>query len=302
MFDFLSGNVSPSSIYNTMEKGAARARGEAYQQSDQVLNKYNGMADDVFGKYGDIDRIDTSWQNRTGREMFDPNSQYNQGMLNSMQGQNQTNMAQQNLESQRMASMGRGFGATQRQQAGAQRSNQALNNGFNQHMGQAASIGSGMLGQAMQGDMANQRLDQAGVNAYANMQGQGLNAYSNLRNSGANMYGQGVMEARGAEASQRSQNAQNTAGLWQGIVGAGVGGLTQGLIGSIGGKVAGAASGNAGTGSTSFAGMNQGMDNAKNSFGNNFMGGGYTNNGKSLYNPPEWGTGNSPNLTTIFGG
>ena len=180
LFDWLTGNVDPNSI----------------------------------GKYYDgIEDIDTSFQQNTGEQMFNPNSQYNRTQLGSMRQGMYDQMAMQGNMTARQAAMGQKFGANQRQQASNAQAGNALYQGFNQHMGQAAGIGSGMLGQAMQGNMSNQNV---------------------------------ALQRSGAMASQASQNAQNTAGLWQGMIGAGIGGLSQGLISNLGNNVTGGA-GNVGS-------------------------------------------------------
>jgi len=161
---------------------------------------------DIGKYYDDVDRIDTSFQQNTGQQMFDPNSQYNQRILQNMGNSLLDQMGMNYNMSQRQSAAGQGFGANQRlAQSNAGMGNQMWQ-GYNQHLGQAAQIGTGLLGQAMQGNEANQNLQ---------------------------------LQQAGAMATQASQNKMGVANLWQGLLGAGLGGGLN-MLGSLGGSMVGA--------------------------------------------------------------
>jgi len=168
MFDLLAGNIDPDKIYEDVSEGA------------ELTN--------------------TDFQQNTGEQMFDPNSAYNQRQLSGMRQGTMDQMAMGGLMGQRMGAMGQNFGSNQRMQANNAQSGEQLHQGFNQHLQQAANTGTGLLGQAMQGKMANTQIQQGW---------------------------------RDAKANQRAQNASNTSGMFQGLLGAGLGGAMSGAFGGL---------------------------------------------------------------------
>ena len=172
MFEWLTGNYDPQKVYDDMGKN--------------------------------VNEINTDFQQNTGEQMFNPNSAYNQRQLSSMRQGSMDQIAQQGMMNQRQSAAGQGFGANQRQQQFNAKAGDQLHQGFNQHMQQAANTGTGLLGQAMQGNMKNMDFQQSRASAYA---------------------------------QQGAQNASNVGGMWQGLLGAGLGGAMSGAFGSLGGLI-----------------------------------------------------------------
>lgn len=172
MFEWLTGNRDPNEIYNSMKGG--------------------------------VELTDTSFQQKTGQQMFDPNSSYNQRQLGAMRQGTSDQMAMGGLLGQRSASAGQGFGGRQRMQADNAKFGNQLHQGFNQHMQQAANTGTGLLGQALQGQSANMQTQQ------------------------------GWADAR---SQQMAQNSANTGGMFQGLLGGLAGGAMGGAFGSLGGLI-----------------------------------------------------------------
>lgn len=152
--NWLTGNYDPDKLYKDMQKN--------------------------------VDMINTDFQQNTGEQMFDANSQYNRGILGAMKQGTYDQMALNSNLAGRQAAMGNQFGANQRNMQANATAGEQLSKGFNQWMGQAGQLGSGLLGQAMQGQMQNQQIKQSWAEA---------------------------------AAQQKAQNAANIGGLWQGAIG-----------------------------------------------------------------------------------
>ena len=156
-FNWLTGNISPDTIYKSMSK--------------------------------DVPMIDTSFQKETGQAMFDPNSQYNRGLFQDMRNNSMDQLALQNLLSQRQAAMGQGLGARQRQAAAGAQAGESLASGFTRLLGQQQGIGAGLLGQALQGDSQNQSIKQQWAAAAAQQKAQNAANVAGLWQGGLGMLG-----------------------------------------------------------------------------------------------------------------
>ena len=99
--------------------------------------------------------VDTSRYTNMGNEFFDEKSKRNRGMYNSLRQMGVDSAAQQYLSGMRMQAGGQNPFANEQFRSALSSGVGQTQNAYNQYMSNAAGIGSGLYGMAMQGDMAN---------------------------------------------------------------------------------------------------------------------------------------------------
>ena len=148
MFDWLTGYVDPNDISDRMQEG--------------------------------VDLVDTDATKGLGMSMFDPNSQYNQRWRKSIQGESMDSMAMNSNLGSRQASMGLGLGNSAREKAYNASAYDNVQKKWLASMGQSGQMGVGLLGQGMQGDIANMGTQQQWATGAANQMSQNASNKSSM--------------------------------------------------------------------------------------------------------------------------
>lgn len=99
--------------------------------------------------------VDTSQYTNMGNEFFDINSQRNRWMYNNLKQMGVDAIAQQYLNGARMQAQGANPFAQQQFRVGLSDARGQANNAYSAYMNNAYGIGSGLFGQALQGNLAN---------------------------------------------------------------------------------------------------------------------------------------------------
>ena len=99
--------------------------------------------------------VDVSQQQQLGNEFLDPNSQRNRGMYNTLRNMGIDSAAMQHLGGMRMQAAGQNPFANEQYRSSLSNNVQQTQGAYNQYLQNAYGIGSGLLGQALQGDMQN---------------------------------------------------------------------------------------------------------------------------------------------------
>lgn len=128
--------------------------------------------------------VDTSRLTRYGEQFLDPSSQLNKQNLSNLRQTGLDSLAQQYLMSNRMRAAGQNPFAGGQYRAGLSDMLGQTYQAQNQYMNQAYGLGSGLLGQALQGEMANiTSKNQAALSGmqnrsdfFTNLFGQGMQA------------------------------------------------------------------------------------------------------------------------------
>lgn len=138
--------------------------------------------------------VDTSQYMQMGQQFLDPNSSRNRGMYNNLKQMGIDAMAQQYISGARMGAMGQNPFAQQQWRSGMANNLGQTQSAYMSGLQGNYQIGSGLMGQALQGDMNN-----------------------------ANASNTAMMEAN-----------RNKTDFWTGVVSAGVGALGMGMFGMPG--------------------------------------------------------------------
>ena len=109
--------------------------------------------------------VDVSQQQQLGNEFLDPNSQRNRGMYNMLRNMGIDSAAMQYLGGMRMQAADQDPFANEQYRSSLINNVQQTQGAYNQYLQNAYGMGSGLLGQALQGSMQN-----AGAKNAARMQ------------------------------------------------------------------------------------------------------------------------------------
>ena len=125
--------------------------------------------------------VDVSQQQQLGNEFLNPNSQRNRGMYNTLRNMGIDSAAMQHLGGMRMQAAGQNPFANEQYRSSLSNNVKQTQGAYNQYLQNAYSMGSGLLGQALQGNMSNAAATnsarmQAGQNKYDLMSGLLANA------------------------------------------------------------------------------------------------------------------------------
>ena len=99
--------------------------------------------------------VDVSQQQQLGNEFLNPNSQRNRGMYNTLRNMGIDSAAMQHLGGMRMQAAGQNPFANEQYRSSLSNNVQQTQGAYNQYLQNAYGIGSGLLGQALQGNMSN---------------------------------------------------------------------------------------------------------------------------------------------------
>lgn len=115
--------------------------------------------------------VDVSQQQQLGNEFLDPNSRRNRGMYNTLRNMGIDSAAMQHLGGMRMQAAGQNPFANEQYRTSLSNNIQQTQGAYNQYLQNAYGMGSGLLGQALQGNMSNAAATnsarmQAGQNKY----------------------------------------------------------------------------------------------------------------------------------------
>ena len=99
--------------------------------------------------------VDTSEYSSMGKDFLNPNSSRNRGMYNNLKQMGVDAIAQQYLNGARMGAMGQNPFANQQMRSGLSNNLAQTQQAYNGYLNNAYTTGSGLMGQALQGDMAN---------------------------------------------------------------------------------------------------------------------------------------------------
>ena len=129
--------------------------------------------------------VDVSQQQQLGNEFLNPNSQRNRGMYNTLRNMGIDSAAMQHLGGMRMQAAGQNPFANEQYRSSLSNNIQQTQNAYNQYLQNAYGMGSGLLGQALQGNMSNAAATnmarmQAAQNKYDLMSGLLANAMQAL--------------------------------------------------------------------------------------------------------------------------
>jgi multidrug efflux pump subunit AcrB len=129
--------------------------------------------------------VDVSQQQQLGNEFLNPNSQRNRGMYNTLRNMGIDSAAMQHLGGMRMQAAGQNPFANEQYRSSLSNNVQQTQGAYNQYLQNAYGMGSGLLGQALQGNMSNAAATnaarmQAGQNKYDFMGGLFANAMQAL--------------------------------------------------------------------------------------------------------------------------
>lgn len=129
--------------------------------------------------------VDVSQQQQLGNEFLNPNSRRNRGMYNTLRNMGIDSAAMQHLGGMRMQAAGQNPFANEQYRSSLSNNVQQTQGAYNQYLQNAYGMGSGLLGQALQGNMSNAAATnsarmQAGQNKYDLMSGLLANAMQAL--------------------------------------------------------------------------------------------------------------------------
>lgn len=99
--------------------------------------------------------VDVSQQQQLGNEFLNPNSQRNRGMYNTLRNMGIDSAAMQHLGGMRMQAAGQNPFANEQYRSSLSNNVQQTQGAYNQYLQNAYGMGSGLLGQALQGNMQN---------------------------------------------------------------------------------------------------------------------------------------------------
>lgn len=99
--------------------------------------------------------VDTSQYTQMGQQFLDPNSSRNRGMYNNLKQMGIDAIAQQYISGARMGAMGQNPFAQQQWRSGMANNLGQTQSAYTSGLQQNYSVGSGLLGQAMQGNINN---------------------------------------------------------------------------------------------------------------------------------------------------
>lgn len=99
--------------------------------------------------------VDVSQQQQLGSEFLNPNSRRNLGMYNTLRNMGIDSAAMQHLGGMRMQAAGQNPFANEQYRSSLSNNIQQTQGAYNQYLQNAYSMGSGLLGQALQGNMSN---------------------------------------------------------------------------------------------------------------------------------------------------
>lgn len=108
-----------------------------------------------------VSNVDTSEYSQLGKEFFDPYSKRNRNMFNSLRNMGIDSAAQQYLSGLKMQAAGQNPFAQEQYKSALSNNTGQTQNAYSQYMQGAYGIGSGLMGQAMQGNMANAQAQNA---------------------------------------------------------------------------------------------------------------------------------------------
>ena len=129
--------------------------------------------------------VDVSQQQQLGNEFLNPNSQRNRGMYNTLRNMGIDSAAMQHLGGMRMQAAGQNPFANEQYRSSLSNNVQQTQGAYNQYLQNAYGMGSGLLGQALQGNLSNAAATntarmQAAQNKYDLMSGLLANAMQAL--------------------------------------------------------------------------------------------------------------------------
>ena len=99
--------------------------------------------------------VDVSQQQQLGSEFLNPNSRRNRGMYNTLRNMGIDSAAMQHLGGMRMQAAGQNPFANEQYRSSLSNNVQQTQGAYNQYLQNAYGMGSGLLGQALQGNMSN---------------------------------------------------------------------------------------------------------------------------------------------------
>jgi hypothetical protein len=99
--------------------------------------------------------VDVSQQQQLGNEFLNPNSRRNLGMYNRLRNMGIDSAAMQHLGGMRMQAAGQNPFANEQYRSSLNNNVQQTQDAYNQYLQNAYGMGSGLLGQALQGNMSN---------------------------------------------------------------------------------------------------------------------------------------------------
>ena len=102
-----------------------------------------------------VSKVDYGEYSQMAKEFFDPNSLRNRGMYNTLRNMGIDSAAMQHLGGMRMQAAGQNPFANEQYRSALSNNVQQTQGAYNQYLQNAYGIGSGLLGQALQGNMQN---------------------------------------------------------------------------------------------------------------------------------------------------